>query len=1450
MTTPGGHGNEINLAALWVPVMPETSHMGEEMKKAGAESKRKFEEGFNTGSSPESMGSSFGSKLNDSLSKEFKNFELPFGASGFLDKFSRDIDEKLVRKLSGSATQALSTYRQEWENLTAAQARAAEAEQKINTARDGGFNKASIMIPLIREQTQAQTALTEATTRTGAAHDDYNSKLGRLSEETSNAGRGSQILAGIMGGAVVAGANLAVSAVENLVEGIAEGFEKAIEISTELAKTAVELGETYEHIGIQVTEFSSATGDKFEELEAHAQAVFGQLDVAGNDVGKTMAQFAAILDAEPSPALDTLVRHVTDLQGRFTTLKGTDLAAIFHTFKVPVEEADSALASLLKSARDSGQDLGQLASGLSGNVAITLAEAGLNLQQAGAFMGDLLKMGAPGRQAMTGMTMAMKDFGSVGLSFSDGMKMAGQKLKELGDTAEGQDFAEKLFGTRNWIVAKDAVRDYLDIVNQGPEAFNANSASVDGFISDTETLDNKLETFKHNAEETFKPFGDAAKNAAIQGLGAISNWFSLHHTEIIGDIKHWGDEFIGMLPEIQEFTGIGLRLIGDFAAGALVAMVPLANQLGLAGAGVLALTGHFKEAGDLLGAVGKMDVAALTGKIAFAANDMADKIEGMDIHSQSIRDSWDGIADAAMRVPPTVSTGAGQTPFDTTGPGSSGPAAAAGFPTPVGAGAPAGSPTGGSGPLGALTPSGGGGGVESNRSLAQQLFTQYFPMSEWSAFDQLEMKEAGYSATAENASGAYGMGQFMPYTWPKYGPKTADPTTQLQYMFQYIKDRYGTPSAAWAQYYQHKGGEGSYATGGWVGEPGVIDSTNPIQPRDYSSLEEYLEAINLASFLGSTMQGHALGGFITGNVTPHVPGHNRGGSDPGLACAEEPCVFPWELGPGSAAPPAKHRIPGLPYPGDPGWTPGKVGYHATGGPSGTDTVPAWLTPGEYVWDTGTVDKYGWLISMLHKGKGFQGGGPADGGKGAGVDSQLQFIAKIAEGFGLQLTSGKSGPGNHSVDGGYHDSGEAADFSNGDKTDAELAFATYMVEHFGSQLSELIHDDPRWTSNIHDGKPAGAMDSPGGVYTTAQAGYHGNHVHVAIKASQAMSDLSPGNEMLSAGLPPMPSGSGPGSTSGPTASGPNNYPGVANQYGGLGYYGGMTADQDYQTSHAVQEAKDRAADMDRQIKDQQKRIADLRDQIAHVADPTKTDPAFGLPVKLTPDELAAADKKRTQLQDQLNSATEDLDRSTRDRTQQNDTISEAERKREEAMYKLPESKKVAKPTGMEAFSQLGSGLLGGIGQELGFGDLFAKPPWEWGAIKLLTGAASWAMGTANAWADEIGKGHTGLTNQQPVPGWDQQGGVLSGLLGGAAGSLGVDLPKLTTPAGPNVSAGPNVVQGQPGPGYGQPVGPAPGPPTVNNDNSIHVQAGVDPGQILPPVQELANSANSRSFTHGP
>jgi colicin import membrane protein len=98
----------------------------------------------------------------------------------------------------------------------------------------------------------------------------------------------------------------------------------------------------------------------------------------------------------------------------------------------------------------------------------------------------------------------------------------------------------------------------------------------------------------------------------------------------------------------------------------------------------------------------------------------------------------------------------------------------------------------------------------SPQQIAQSLLSGYgWTSSQWSALYQLWEQESGWSVTATNAtSGAYGIAQANPAsqmasTGSDY---MTDATTQIKWGLQYIKERYGSPEAAWA----HEEADGWY----------------------------------------------------------------------------------------------------------------------------------------------------------------------------------------------------------------------------------------------------------------------------------------------------------------------------------------------------------------------------------------------------------------------------------------------------------------------------------------------------------------------------------------------------------------------------------------------------------------------------------------------------------------
>jgi hypothetical protein len=499
---------------------------------------------------------------------------------------------------------------------------------------------------------KASDELAAAHAKASGAQEKYNSTLKDYNEASASARTGSTMLAAAMGGLAVLAVQGVVSGFEKIIQFGEHLFEDAIHGAEELVHKLVDIGEEYDQLEIQLREFSGATGDAFEAMNSHVQGIFATLDVAGKNLGETYAKLSAVLNAGPSPALDELARSVTELQGRFSNLKAQDIAATFYAFHVPIEEANDDLGFMLQSAQNAGQGLGDFASLMQGQVAETLVSTGLNFRQATLFTSEFAKTGLPARQAMMGLSGAMKDFAKAGFSFPDGMKEAKKELDSLaGNAAEQDKRAQDIFGSK-WAIVKPLIDAYLNSLNATGPALDVDKDKTKNFLDATEDLGNKIDEFKHKAEDAFKPFAKGAVAAIEGGLNLVSEWFNKNHIQIIENIRKWGTSFIEILPKIRDFAVTAGRILGDFGLIAAAALGPFVEGVIAASAAALFATGHFSEAGQML-KLG-LKIPEMEGAGGKLFNEGLDKLEKMDLHTKSMVDGFQKMADSAEGIKDSV----------------------------------------------------------------------------------------------------------------------------------------------------------------------------------------------------------------------------------------------------------------------------------------------------------------------------------------------------------------------------------------------------------------------------------------------------------------------------------------------------------------------------------------------------------------------------------------------------------------------------------------------------------------------------------------------------------------------------------------------------------------------------------------------------------------------------
>jgi hypothetical protein len=86
---------------------------------------------------------------------------------------------------------------------------------------------------------------------------------------------------------------------------------------------------------------------------------------------------------------------------------------------------------------------------------------------------------------------------------------------------------------------------------------------------------------------------------------------------------------------------------------------------------------------------------------------------------------------------------------------------------------------------------------QAQQYASQQVSARGWDGGQFTCLVQLWQRESGWSVTAHNASGAYGIPQALPGS--KMGPGwQSDATVQINWGLGYIAGRYGTPCGAWA----------------------------------------------------------------------------------------------------------------------------------------------------------------------------------------------------------------------------------------------------------------------------------------------------------------------------------------------------------------------------------------------------------------------------------------------------------------------------------------------------------------------------------------------------------------------------------------------------------------------------------------------------------------------------
>jgi hypothetical protein len=174
------------------------------------------------------------------------------------------------------------------------------------------------------------------------------------------------------------------------------------------------------------------------------------------------------------------------------------------------------------------------------------------------------------------------------------------------------------------------------------------------------------------------------------------------------------------------------------------------------------------------------------------------------------------------------------------------------------------------------------------QSIAQDMITKAWGMGQWAPFNDLVNRESGWNPRAVNpSSGAAGLAQALPPSkyppgaWPYQGKQSA--VLQLQWMIDYIRERYGTPAGAIsfhnANNWYQRGGIAKLAGGGAVVGPGggtgsgsapwtkLLDRVKRLRGKTPFIEEQIANAQTIASMLSSPAGADLSEGERAGQIS-------------------------------------------------------------------------------------------------------------------------------------------------------------------------------------------------------------------------------------------------------------------------------------------------------------------------------------------------------------------------------------------------------------------------------------------------------------------------------------------------------------------------------------------------------------------------------------------------------
>lgn len=328
---------------------------------------------------------------------------------------------------------------------------------------------------------------------------------------------------------VVAASKQGTTAMDKFGSGVNAASLVVVGAAAGIAAGLVAIGDEFDNAYDRIRVDTGKTGAELANLEQSFRNVAGNVPATFDEVSAAVAGVSKATGAQGKD-LETLATQYLDL----ARITGTDVTAglqagtdALKAWGVPADKMSAGLDNIFRASQLGGGSVEKITGQLQ-QFAPALRNAGFDLSQSTALLGNLNKVGAPTEKIMGALTVGAGKLAKEGKNSAKGVQELLDKIAAAPNATKAAEIAVAGFGTKAGPTLADAVRKGQLSTEDFAKALGASKDTISGVASETDDWKESLQTLKNNAFLALEPvatkFFNYLNDTAVPALKSVFTW--------------------------------------------------------------------------------------------------------------------------------------------------------------------------------------------------------------------------------------------------------------------------------------------------------------------------------------------------------------------------------------------------------------------------------------------------------------------------------------------------------------------------------------------------------------------------------------------------------------------------------------------------------------------------------------------------------------------------------------------------------------------------------------------------------------------------------------------------------------------------------------------------------------------------------------------------------------